>query len=139
MESQRKYLLDTSVLFPVFGVDVGLDPLDVDGLLRRKDVFYSPLSLVEAKFLALRLYASGNRKALERYRSGLEYLLARGVRAITPTSPAIERIADSLLVELPDYFDRMLLAAARALGLKLVTVDQELLKYKEAITPDKVV
>ncbi len=106
----NKILLDTSYILPLFGIDVDIDGLkeNFPKVLREFEVYYSPLSLIEAKFIVLRLLKDGV-NLLEDYRIGLSSILNEDILKSTPlTSSEIEKVADKLLIDkgLKDYFDR---------------------------------
>jgi len=123
-------LLDTTYLLPVFSVDVGLKGFKkyFPKLLVEHEVYYSPASLVEAKWIVLALVKRGVEGLLEAYRVGLRALLSDVRLRQTPlTTPEVEEVADEALKEgLKDYFDRLLFATAACLDLVLLTEDEEL-------------
>ncbi len=109
--------------------------------MREFEVYYSPLSLIEAKFIVLRLLKDGV-NLLEDYRIGLSSILNEDLLKSTPlTSSEIEKVADKLLIDkgLKDYFDRMIYATSVVLQLALVTEDKELteLASNYALKPPK--
>jgi len=126
----NRILLDTSYLLPFFGVDVEIEGLKENFLrvLERCEVYYSPISLIEAKFIALQLLKDGI-NLLDDYRIGLIRISAEDCLRPTPlTTPEIEEIADKLLIDenVKDYFDRMIYATAVAFKLVLITEDRKL-------------
>lgn len=127
-----RLLLDTTYLLPVFGVGVGLRRYEelFPRLLERYFVLYNPVSVVEAKWIVLRLCRREPRRRadlLEAYRRGLRALLGDERLHQTPlTSPEIEEIADRLLAEVRDYFDRIIYVTAAHGGAALATEDREL-------------
>jgi PIN domain len=132
-------LLDTTFLLPLFGIDNRVPGFAeaFPKLLGERSVLYSPLSLVEAKWVALGLgrREPGLREALlGAYRQGLSVLAAESRLAATPlTDPAIEGVADRLLQKgVKDYFDRMLCATAVSRGCPLCTEDEDLLSLGKA-------
>ncbi len=117
-------------------------------LLNTYRTVYNPVSLVEAKWIVLKLAGRRPEKRgelLRRFREGLEALLHDERLSQTElTSPEIEEVADILLVEggVPDYFDRLIYATATCRGSLLLTEDKELIqlaKRGDLPTPKKVI
>jgi hypothetical protein len=137
-------LLDTTYLLPVFGVGTDLKhfaevfPRVLEGF----SVVYQPLSLVEAKWVVLRLAraASVPREELFlSYRRGLRTLENETrMRPSQLTDDSVEELADSLLVQekVVDYFDRMICATAAIRGATLLTEDEVLHKLASRRGPD---
>ena len=129
-----RLLLDTTYLLPLFGIDVKLPRFEelLPKLLEGFDALYNPVSLVEAKWLILRLMRRSKLRAeglLEAYRRGLKALqFDERLKATALTEPDVEEIADRLLVEagLRDYFDRLIYASAIVNDALLFTEDEEL-------------
>ena len=100
------------------------------------EVRYNPISLLEAKWISLRLgRGTGRKKFLEAYRSGLGAILAdKRIIQTRFTDSAIELIADRLLTDggVRDYFDRMIYATAAAEESHLMTEDKALLALDRA-------
>ena len=129
-----RLLLDTTYLLPLFGIDVKLPRFGelLPRLLEGFDTLYNPISLVEAKWLILRLMRRSKPRAeglLEAYRRGLKALqFDERVKPTALTEPEVEEIADRLLVEagLRDYFDRLIYASAIVNDALLLTEDEKL-------------
>ena len=138
-----RLILDTTYLLPVFGVDVGLEDFRevFPKLLSRYSVAYNPISIVEAKWIILRLSRrtpSQRELLLKAYRRGLRALLSDERLEQTPlTNHGIEEIADQLLTRagIKDYFDRMIYAAAAHLHALLLTEDEDLRACAEKDLP----
>ncbi len=129
-----KILLDTTYLLPIFRIRVRLERYEevFPQLLEGYDVLYTPLSLVEAKWVVLSISRgshSERERYLEAFRRGLKALLheERLTQTIV-TSPEIERVADVLLIKggIKDYFDRMIYATATFYDAALLTEDERL-------------
>ena len=133
-------LLDTTYLLPAVGVDIQLGGFGTDfpKMLERFRVFFNPVSLIEAKWIILKACrrersAEARRRLLERYRTGISALLRDSrLEQTALTSPAVEQVADTVLVEdgLDDYFDRMIYATACERRSVLLTEDRELKKLE---------
>lgn len=126
-----KLVLDTNYLLPLFGIDVQLK-LSLEELLREfKPVYYNPVSLIEAKWVGLKLA----RKAVvdlrlfrSRYVLGLKALRGdKRFRATPLTTPAMERFISRLQdMGVTDYFDQLIAATAISGRAKLLTEDEDL-------------
>ncbi len=124
-----KLLPDTTYLPPVLSVAVNLERYGkvFPKLLERYTVFYNPISLVESKWIMLRLCRRDpgkKRGYLEAYKRGLKALLNDNrIQQIQLTNPEVEEVADKLLVEagVKDYFDRLIYATATYLKTTLLT------------------
>lgn len=127
-------LLDTTYILPIFGINIGLKNFETHFpvLLTTSHVLYTPLSIVEAKWVVLRLARkrpAQRKDLLETYRKGLSTLLGEGrLIQTTFTKPEIEEIADVLLIDtgIRDYFDRLIYATSIYYNAVLMTEDQEL-------------
>ncbi len=141
-----KLLLDTTYLLPLFGVKVKLREYDkcFPQLLSHYEAYYSPLSLVEAKWIILKLGKKLKNKDAERvllkeYRAGLDTLLQdRRINQTIMTNSIIEEIADELLgYGVHDYFDRTIYATACYYKAVLLTEDEELHKLYEKVSNEQ--
>ncbi len=150
--SMDKILLDTTYLLPIFGINVNLKNFEkhFPKLLTTSDILYTSVSIVEAKWVILRLTKKTHepnekKNILNAYRIGLRILFGDGRLTQTNlTNPDIEKIADRLLIDLniSDYFDRIIYATAVHYNVDLLTEDQELLniaKNKQLPTPKKAI
>ena len=143
-----KLLLDTTYLLPIFGVRVGLKGFDTmfPLLLDKYSVVYNPISIVEAKWIVLRLSRrqSQERKLiLERFREGLKVLLNdERLSQTIITNSDMEEIADRLLLEagIRDYFDRLIYSTAAYFNAILLTEDESLkgINLEDLPCPSKV-
>ena len=134
--ASEELVLDTTYLLPIFGISVKLEGFEelFPELLARYTVLYNPVSLVEAKWIVLKLAKREPRRRstlLKRFRMGLEALLRDERLGQTElTNPDIEEVADLLLTRagIADYFDRLIYATATSRGSFLLTEDEELAK-----------
>ncbi len=125
-------VLDTTYVLPIFGVKVDLMDFDkrFPVLLDDNLVMYNPVSLVEAKWIVLKLAKSNpasSEPLLEAYRVGLKVLLSEPrLRPTDLTNDGVELVADELLAkaELRDYFDRLIYATATHSDYSLLTEDE---------------
>ncbi|RLI28015.1 hypothetical protein DRO58_03095 [Candidatus Bathyarchaeota archaeon] len=132
-------LLDTGYLLPLFGVSVDLEMFDelFPRLLEEFEVLYNPVSLVEGKWIALKIAFRQpflKDRLLKAYRLGLKSLLSDDrLKQTELTSPEIEEVADILLEKgVRDYFDRVVYATAVVHEATLLTEDRELKRLGEA-------
>jgi len=132
-------LLDTSYLLPLFGVSVDLETFNelFPKLLEKFEVLYNPVSLVEGKWIVLKIafrQPSLKDRLLKAYRLGLKSLLSDDrLKQTELTSPEMEEVADVLLEKgVRDYFDRVIYATAVVREATLLTEDRELKRLGEA-------
>ncbi|MCH1770933.1 MULTISPECIES: PIN domain-containing protein [Metallosphaera] len=138
---KEKILLDTSFLLPLFNVDIGIEDFNdlFPRLIRQFEASYSPLSLVEAKWVLLRLRRRGIEYRLEDYIDGLRYILNNNeLHRIDVTTPEVEEMADKYMETIQDYFDRMLYASSLVNEMKFLTLDNALLKLENTISWNKI-
>lgn len=134
----RTLMLDTTYLLPLFGIDVPLQryPEILPKLITEYVVWYSPLSLVVAKWIVLKLIKreAGKREIyLEKYRKGLGVISTDSrLRQTDLSTPQTEYEADGLIDRESDYFDRMIFATAKQLGLTLISEDRVLKKTRRS-------
>lgn len=133
-------LLDTTYLLPIFGVGIDLRKFDTlfEKLLAEYTVMYNPISLIEGKWIVIRLAKANPSKRdllFKAYRRGLEVLLRdEKLRQTILTNHEIEKVADELLFsyDLRDYFDRTIYATALYQNIRLLTEDDEMVKLAKA-------
>jgi len=132
-----KILLDTTYLLPIFGININFQGYEnyFPKILTKFNVFYNPISIIEAKWIVLSItkhYGKEERsRRLARFRIGLHSLLWDRRISPTPlTNPDIEEFADRLLIELnlKDFFDRIIYSTAKYYDAILLTEDKTLLK-----------
>ncbi len=131
MRSRRgglRVLLDTSFLLPSLGIDTG--PAVYEALRAldelHAEVFYSALSLLEALWVAVRLMKKDIFDE-EAFRAGLSSIMAnRRYRRVEETPGVLMEALKLYELGHADLIDNMLYADARQMGLKLLTLDEEL-------------
>jgi len=129
-------VLDTTYLLPTFGVGVRLEGFRTlfPRILEEYTVLYNPVSIVEAKWIVLRLAKQRPDKRTEllrRFRKGLNAILMdKRLRQTELTNPEVEAVADILLtgMGMADYFDRLIYATAAYRKAILLTEDEELIR-----------
>jgi hypothetical protein len=137
-----RVLLDTTYILPILGVGMELKGFDegFPKMFSKYEVFYNPVSLIEAKWVVLKICRSKPHEAeklLKAYRKGLAALLSdKRIKQTTLTSPEAEEIADRLMeAGVKDYFDRMVYATAVRQEMILMTEDVQLIKITKANLP----
>jgi len=141
----RALMLDTTYLLPLFGIDVPLQRYSeiFPKLVTQYEVWYTPLSLVEAKWIILKLVKRETRKKeiyLEKYRRGLGVILADSrLKQTELSTPQTEYEADGLLDMVSDYFDRMIYATSKQLGSTLISEDRVLKTFDGVISWDELI
>jgi PIN domain nuclease of toxin-antitoxin system len=132
-------LLDTTYLLPLFGIESGLSNFNESfrRLLSNYQLSYNPLSLVEAKWLVLKVAKKKRGRLqsfLDYYREGIGALAKESaIKKTQVTDENVEKLSDSLLTEagLRDYFDRQIYSTAACSNTLLLTEDERLHKlYK---------
>ncbi|MFP3190388.1 MAG: hypothetical protein RXR31_03500 [Thermoproteota archaeon] len=130
-----KILLDTVYLLPIFSIDIGINEIDVlfQKILESYDVYYNPISLIEAKLIILKLMKKdkGNREEyLKSFIKGLRTILKdERLKQTEITNAAIEEYADNLVGEIKNYFRRTIYATAKYINALLLTESKILLNY----------
>ena len=127
-------LLDTSYLLPIFGMKLEYRDFEATfaKLLEKYAVRYNPVSLIEAKWITLRLSRKSQDQRetlLQAYRVGLISLQEdKRLQKTVLTNGTIEELSDSLLTQqnLADYFDRQIYSTAVYLESILLTEDEKL-------------
>ncbi|RLG85284.1 MAG: hypothetical protein DRO15_07695 [Thermoprotei archaeon] len=129
-------VIDTTYLLPIFGIGIKLKDFEklFPKLINMYRVLYNPISIIEAKWIVMRLIRRNpglRYKLLERFRVGLKTLYAEEkIEQTQLTNYDIEEIADVLLLKVgvKDYFDRVIYATAAHYKTPLLTEDEELRK-----------
>jgi len=128
-----KVLLDTTYLLPVFEIETNkFSKRDLELLLDSGiELFFNPISLIEIKWVLIRLTKRDKRKlGLLRkvYNESVDYLLC--CEEIKPTillNGEICRLEDILYdAGIKDYFDRIIMATAKVFTGRLLTEDDDL-------------
>jgi len=148
-EKEENILLDTTYILPLLGLQVPqLKDYEENfpKLLMKFHVLYNPLSLIEAKWVVLKLLKDKKpehkRTVLKRFRLGVKTIIKSEKLSQTMlTNHEIENYADLLLDLVKDYFDRMIVATAKAYSAALLTEDtvlKEVLKRVNEFTKLKI-
>jgi len=122
----RGVLLDTSFLLPFLGFTTRRDVMEAIPLLRGCRVYYSELSILEALWKAVKLVRSG--RDVDVVVRGVE-LVRSSFEQAPVTGEAVETAMKMYALGHRDMVDNLLYGTARALGLRLLTVDRELARF----------
>ena len=135
---EDELLLDSSYLFPLFGVKLEYKNFEsaFPSLSQRYFLRYNPVSLIEAKWYVLRESkrkgknkGGGEDGLLQSYRTGISSLVRdRRIETTTFTNEKREELSDILLSKfhINDYFDRLIYSTAADLNCTLLTEDGSL-------------
>ena len=118
-------LVDTSFLLPALGIEIEEEGMKVIPLFRKLEVYYLEAALLEAMWKVLKIV---DRKRLERVRTGIEAIRKTYHIAEPPPKAYIEAI-EIYDKGHRDYIDALHYAVAKALGIKLLTMDFEFIEF----------
>lgn len=141
MKKQR-ILLDTIFLLPILGIEITLEKFSeiFPRILENFEVWYNPISLIEAKWILLRLKRKGIEISMKDYIDGLRAIIYdERLHQTQVTDPKIEEIADSLISKISDYFDRIIYSTAKSLNMLLLTENETLLKLEGTVSWEKII
>ena len=137
---KNKILIDTTYLLPLFGIEIEKFSLQNMQYLLEVDaeVIYNPISLIEIKWVILKL-TKKNKKTLkqmrETYNETLEYLTTTDEIKQTPLiTPEISQLEDKLNDHgIKDCFDRIITATAKIYADIFLTEDKKLVQQVKTI------
>ena len=130
-----RVLLDTTYLYRLMEAVGTLSAADRAFLgVRATEVYVSAVSLWEMRLKYAAIRPSGERKSRFAARKVLAMLENQDVVFLPLTMTHAAAALDHPL-DHPDPFDDVLLAQAQAEGLRLLTVDRELVTHPLAVTP----
>ncbi len=128
-----KILLDTSFILPILGIDVGITvrkTLEKLGNLNA-ELYYSRFNILEALWVAVRLAKRGSLD-VDRFSRGLRSIYAsRRLKTVNEDILVFERSLELYMMGHNDLIDNVLYSIALCKGLKLLTLDEELVKFIE--------
>jgi len=136
----ERVLIDTTFLLPLFGIETEkFTKKDFEQLLGfETEFFYNPISLVEIKWVILKITSRDKRKNKyfrEIYNETLDYLMSSD--ELKPTvllNKEISELEDKLFdYGINDYFDRVIVATARVTTKILLTEDMKLVRQIRGI------
>lgn len=132
---KNKVLIDTAYLLPIFNIDISISDFDslFLKLLDTYDVYYNPISLIEAKQIMLKLMKNDKENKegyLNSYIKGLRTIIKDGrLKQTEITNPSIEELSDNLMKEIKNYYRRTIYATATHMNVLLLTESKKLLNY----------
>lgn len=118
-------LIDTTFLLPALGVEVEEEAEEVIPLFRKIDVYYLEAGLLEAMWKILKIADS---KALKRVKAGIEAIRKTYTLANPPAEAYVEA-AGVYRAGHRDYIDALHYSTAKALNLKLLTIDRQFIEF----------
>jgi len=127
-EATLRVLLDTSFLLPSLGIDAGEE---VSKGLKRLDeieaeIYYSRFSILESLWVAARL-AKGVAFSMETFSLGIRSIMESGrYRRVEEDSETFSDALKLYMLGHRDMVDNILYANSNLLGLRLLTLDDEL-------------
>ena len=135
-------LIDTSFLLPALGVEIEEEAERVIPLFRKINVYYLEAGLLEAMWKILKI---ANSKALKRVEAGID-AIRKTYNLASPPPEAYVEAARIYRAGHKDYIDALHYSTARALNLKLLTIDRQFIEFllnneyeveKIIITPER--
>ncbi len=131
-----RILLDTTYLYRLMEAPGALSDADRRFFTARKaQLFVSAVSIWEMRLKHDARHASGARKSRFDPNDVLVVLQAQDVTLLPMTAAHAARALDPPIAH-KDPFDEMLLVQAQEEGLRLLTVDRQLVGHPLAVTPD---
>lgn len=122
-----RLLLDTSFLLPTLGFETSKRIIDVLPKLRRHELYYSDLSILEALWKIIKKIR-GTEEEIKRIKEGIA-AIRETVSTVTINEEAIQKAIEMYLLGHRDMIDNLLYSIALTQELKLLTVDTELLRF----------
>ena len=135
-------LIDTSFLLPALGVGIEEEAERVIPLFRKINVYYLEAGLLEAMWKILKI---ANSKALKRVEVGID-AIRKTYNLASPPPEAYVEAAKIYRAGHRDYIDALHYSTAKALNLKLLTIDRQFIEFllnnryeveKIVITPER--
>ncbi len=121
-----KVLLDTSFLLPMVGFETDREIMDVIPLLRRCEVFYSDLSILELLWKIAKLV--GSESELEIVVRGIE-LVRRSFARVGIDEKAVEIAIKLYRAGHRDLVDNLLYGVSVSQGLRFLSIDRTLRRF----------
>ena len=139
-----RVLLDTTFILPTLGIDVGEEVIEGLRKLEGAEIYCSRFSILESLWVAIRVMKSGSFD-VKRFDQGLRSIMESGkYKMIEEGCQVFKDALRMYALGHGDLIDNILYAASINLGLKLLTVDSELMEFVKSkgledafITPDQ--
>ncbi|RLF17286.1 MAG: PIN domain nuclease [Thermoprotei archaeon] len=124
-----KILLDTSFLLPILGFETSHEVMDAFKKLYAHTLYYNDISILEALWKIVKVI-KGERSEIKRILEGV--IAIRNTMEYAPISEkAIENSINMYKLGHRDMIDNLLYSIALSEGLRLLTVDNELINFIE--------
>ena len=124
-----KILLDTSFLLPVLGFETSHEVMNAFQRLYAHTLYYNDISILEALWKIVKVI-KGERSEIERILEGI--IAIRNTMEYAPINEkAIENSISMYKLGHRDMIDNLLYSIALSEGLRLLTVDKELINFIE--------
>ena len=123
-----KLLLDTSFILPILGFETSKEIMDVFPKLRNYIIYYNEISIIEALWRIVKVV--GNKGDLKVVLDGIDAIRNTFEYAYID-SEAVENAVEMYRLGHRDMVDNILYSIALSEDLKLLTIDNELIKFIE--------
>ena len=124
-----KILLDTSFLLPILGFETSHEVMNTFQRLYAHTLYYNDISILEALWKIVKVI-KGERSEIKRILEGV--IAIRNTMEYAPISEkAIENSINMCKLGHRDMVDNLLYSIALSEGLRLLTVDKELINFIE--------
>jgi len=120
-----RILVDTTFLLPALGVEVEEEAMRVIELFRSLEVYYLEAGLLEALWKVLKIVPPNK---LRRVEIGIR-AIRRTYRLLTPRPEALVEAMKLFREGHRDYIDDLHYAAARAEGMRFLTIDRSFIDF----------
>ncbi len=123
--------MDTSFLLPYVGLRVKELSIDLINELKKVKIHYPYLMLPELVGVMIKVARRMELKSIPKYAlRGFQLISLWGeINLITPTEQDISIAYELMEVELSDLFDAILYATVERIGIKALTMDEELIEF----------
>ena len=142
--SNSRVLLDTSFLLPVLGFETSKPVMEAFHRLHAHTLYYSDLSILEALWKIVKTIR-GLREEIDRIVEGVE-AIRRTMEHAPVSGKAVEQAIKMYKLGHRDIIDNLLYSIAASGDMKLLTVDEELVRFieehslprKYIVTPEEI-
>lgn len=122
-----RILLDTSFLLPILGFDTSKRIISAYPRLREHELHYSDLSILEAMWKIIKRIR-GTDEEVRRVAEGVEAMRS-SMRSVAVDGESLQLAVRMYILGHKDMIDNLLYSVSLTQGLRLLTVDEELMKF----------